>query len=752
MLSPANSSTSFNDCERGLIDKLTKHELIVKGMTCAACVCTIECTLKSSIDPSILKSVKIDLLQQSVTVEIIQNPIINLESVISFIRKAGFTVVGSSSDWRCKLETRKLCEMRTFRELRERFFKVLFFSIPVIICMHYNWIFSLAFSIPLHLYAAFDIYKMALVGFNMERLISINCLASLLYSIALTEQHAMFDCAAFVLILFTGGKLIECFLKRKITSSSDGSDLLISLPKTVKCNGVEVNANDLTVGHVIDLMSGDVIPFDGEILDSSFIFVNESTLTGEPLPKRKQSGDHVLAGTRVENGNATMKIIRSHENSFINRLARGVYEPLINENEDGDCSNLADEIAKWFIPVILLLSLLTFLIWSFVFWFSGAVPRDLISEWRNIKRFPSTPVAAAIYFSLTVLCVACPCALAIASPIAVLISKSVGLRRGFLIRDPHSFMDATDIDILLFDKTGTITNGKPRIECEEFEGIYQYDWIYEAIRILESKVLEEQEHPIARSIHQYCQQRKRTHLFFNLIAKNVCVIPGHGVKSIILNEIDNTENLIEISKSVENAKHCSSSDVFIDGVPIVKFSWFDELKSESLDVIYFFKSKYKLGIVSGDSQSSTERTASYFLPGTFTYVFGDCKPEDKSRIVTDLKSQGNRVAFCGDGVNDSMAMTRADFSISLDPSASFASVTLIRKNFDVLTGVFRSARALKRQIWMNMAWAIVYNMICVPVAMGALIPIGLAPIGPEIGTALMSMSGITILLTSLIFQ
>lgn len=169
-------------------------------------------------------------------------------------------------------------------------------------------------------------------------------------------------------------------------------------------------------------------------------------------------------------------------------------------------------------------------------------------------------------------------------------------------------------------------------------------------------------------------------------------------------------------------------------------------------MVYFFKSKYKLGIVSGDSQSSTERTASYFLPGTFTYVFGDCKPEDKGRIVNDLKEQDKRVAFCGDGVNDSMALTRSDFSISLDSSVSFASVTLLRNSLDTLVKLFQSSRTLNRQIWTNMAWAIVYNMISVPVAMGAPILIGLPPIGPEIGTALMSLSGITILLTSLIIM
>lgn len=575
MISPVASSVSLNDCERGLLST-TKFELMVKGMTCAACVCAMECSLKSNIDPFALKTVKIDLLQQIVIVEVIESSGIKVDKIVSLIKSAGFTVVGSSSDWRCKLEARKLSESRSFAEIKWKFLKILAFSLPVIVSIHHSWILSLVFSIPLHFYAAFDVYKTALKGYNMERLIAINCIASLLYSILLREQHSMFDCAAYVLILFTGGKFIECILKRKITASSDGSDLLIQLPKMVKSNNVQVAVKDLTVGHVVDLNPGDLIPFDGEIIESKGLFVNESTLTGEPLPKLKQKSDHVLAGTRVETGSAAMKIIRTLENSFVNRLARGVYEPLITSTDNS--FTLADEIAKRFIPVILVLSLFTFMTWILIFYMSEALPRDLIPEWRNSSRFPSTPLAASIYFSLTVLCVACPCALAIASPVAVLIAKAVGIRRGFLIRDPRAFINAQDVDILLFDKTGTLTTGKPKMECECFDG-FEKEWMFEAIRLVESKVIEEYEHPIAKSIIHYCKGRPRSSFQFNMNVNDVIVIPGQGVKSTIFK--DDAEHVIEIVKS-KHEHDLSSSTVYFDGKMVARFSWFDELNRRLL--------------------------------------------------------------------------------------------------------------------------------------------------------------------------
>lgn len=744
MITPSISTTSLQnfDCETGLIseefkkedlnEELVVYTLMVKGMTCAACSSCIESTLKSNLN--VLKRIKVDLDTKTVTLYCSES--FRVEEAVQLINKAGFTVTGSSSDWRCRLEARKRSEAQEQADIKKKFFKILFFSLPVILIPHNFKYLALIFSVPLHLYAAFEIYKSALIKCNMERLIAINCIASLLYSVLLWEQHGLFDCAAYVLILYTGGKYLEIVLKRRINGSGD--DLLISMPKTVKSNGVNVAIRDLKVGHLIDLNSGDIIPFDGEIQEiGAALFVNESTLTGEPLPKQKFIEDQVLAGTSIELGMATMKITKTVENSFISKIARGVYEPML-EQDDGP--SLVDEISSVFIPVIMILSIGTFFAWYLIFWISSAMPRDLIPEWRNTLKYPSTPLAASIYFALTVLCIACPCALAVASPVAVAISKSSNLRKGIIVRDPRAFMTAPKIDIILFDKTGTLTTGKPKIDFKEFDGFEP--WMFEACKLIEGRQLEEIEHPIARSIYNYCKSKR---ISCDLTIGKVNILKGQGVIAF-----DNMGREIKILKSLNCSG--SSSQLFIDNELKGEFSWLDELKPEALDVANYFKISLnlKLGLISGDSQFSTERTASKFFPSTFSYVFGDCKPEDKARIVSDLKSQGNRVAFVGDGINDSVAMSQSDFSISLDPSVTFPSINLI-SSISRIPQIFTSARNLKRQVNFNLIWASIYNLLAIPLAMGAGVAVGVKPIGPEIGTLLMMISGISIIFSSFIF-
>ena len=181
------------------------------------------------------------------------------------------------------------------------------------------------------------------------------------------------------------------------------------------------------------------------------------------------------------------------------------------------------------------------------------------------------------------------------------------------------------------------------------------------------------------------------------------------------------------------------------------------MEDAALDVLNYFKltKGFHLGIISGDSQVSVERTASKFLPGTFSYVFGDCSPDDKARIVQDLCDQGFRVAFCGDGLNDSLAMSRAHFSISLDATGAIPSTVSILKskdgNISLLPEVFRLAQQMRRKIWINTVWAVAYNLLTIPLATGMGVAYGIAPIGPEIGALLMAFSGISIIVSTLIF-
>jgi cation transport ATPase len=742
----------------------------VKGMTCAACSSSIETSLNSQLQ---LKSVKVDLFNQTVTIE--SESDLRIDRVVEIIKGAGFIVVASSSDWRCRLDAHRRTEAQEFKFIRERFIKILFFALPVIISSHFNHHLALIFSIPLHLFAAKDLYIAAFRRNSMERLIMLSCASSLIYSlIYFGRQHEMFDCAGLVLVLFTGGKLVEAVLKRRIIGNCDG---LLHLD-------CEDRFKDMKIGQVYNLKAGDLVPIDGEIVDGS-LFVDESKLTGEPMPKNKRPSDHVLAGTKVKHGEGKIQVIRSFENSFINKLARAVFEPIINQKTNGGNDQIAEKVSRIFIPTILLFSLMTFMFWYLFLWMSSSKLGDLIPEWRDSRRHPSSAFSGAFYFGLTVLSIACPCALSVATPVAEAVAKGVAFKRGFVLRDLEKFEAAhRKINVLLFDKTGTLTTGKPTIF---YKKICEIPWILDACGAIERHLLEREEHPIARAIYNYCTRFMRNGINCekqNVLVLSIKAIQGCGVIGRV--QVEN-EEMCHVVRICKNDAKCGNNDdddddgilesgssVFVDDELIGEFGWFDELKEEAVECVnYFRKLNFRLGLISGDSQMATERIAAKFLPGTFTFVFGCCSPMDKARIVDDLREQGNGVAFCGDGVNDSIAMTRSDFSISLDPTAlSYPSVSLCnitsandnnalfsnpsqrdssKVSLLLLPKIFHLSRQLSRQIRFNLFWAALYNALALPLAMGMGIAIGIPPIGPEVATGLMVLSGTSIIITTILF-
>lgn len=784
MISPTPSHSAFsirNDQEQDQDDchqDLEPIRLIVKGMSCAACTVSIETSLKSNLN---VKSVTVSLFQQTVTIHPYKEQCeysLTMKS-IEIIRSLGFTVLNSSTDWRCRLEAKRLSERRDLKERLTFFSKCVCFGIPIIISSHMHMISLLfrniigaLFSAPLHLYVALDIYKIGFKANNMERLILISCASSMLFSlIFITSDHGLFDCAAIILIIFSASRYLEGCLRRKILAGAEG-DRLYKLPEMVRSKGKLVKVEMLKPGLTIEVISGDLVPTDGEVA-SGEIFVNEATLTGEAEVKIKREGDRVYGGTIIESGNGMLTVTKSLENSFLYKLGRQVFD--LEEIDKEKTTSLADEIIQFFIPGIVALSALTFISWFIILFLSRAKPSDLIPEWR-LKGGESSILACSFYFGLTVLCIACPCAISIATPIAISIAKSCAFKQGILIRDGRALDKIKDLNTIIFDKTGTLTTGKLCVTFEVVDGMNLNDFSFQEIMEICNLVEREHLNPVAQSIYKYTKSyligrdRDQTKKFELIESENVS---GQGVKGRVKQligegktfdvEIMKLNNLEfesdERGKTSDNrntniqTQPISYSAVYIDKVKVGEFKWSDELKPEAREVISHFKRKgFIIGILSGDQQGCIDGIKNQFLPDSFNFALGNCRPEDKFRIVNDLIEQGHRVMFCGDGINDSLAMSRAHLSISFDPTASYTSVNFMRGSLNLLPKLFSIGRHLHRQIRMNLLWSLLYNSITIPFAMGFGVLIGLPPLGPEIGTILMGLSGISILVTSLLLK
>lgn len=582
---------------------------------------------------------------------------------------------------------------------------------------------------------------------NMDTLIGLGTLAAYVYSIALTlipflgillnvPEYTYFDVTIVVIGFITLGKYLEIRSKKK---TGDAIEKLLNLQaKTALVihdgKEIEIPIQDVKHGDLIIVKPGSKIPVDG-IIEEGVSFVDESMVTGEPMPVQKKIGDNVVSGTMNTNGSFTFKATKVGSETLLAQIIKMVEDA---QGSKAPIQALADKISSVFVPTVLVIAFITLGTWLIVgsqyLGFSQALSLGLVSF-------------------VGILVIACPCALGLATPTAIIVGVGKGAKEGILIKDAATLEKLYKVNTIVVDKTGTITKGKPTLVDIQNVSDLNDDDLVSILASLEKK----SEHPIAHAIVNYAQEK-------NIPTSDVSNfegIQGKGLKGSIKG----------IEYFVGNAKLISDLKVSFDTTKLNEFTSqgktpvilatkdkvlgfvmvADEIKQESKKVIAdLHKLGIKIVMLTGDDEKTAKYIAS--LVG-IDDVVAHVLPQDKLTKIQELQSQGRIVAMVGDGVNDAPALAQADVGIAVgtgtDVAIESAGITLLGGDISKLVKAIRLSKITMRGIKQNLFWAFIYNVVGIPLATGVFYPLFGWVLNPIFAGFAMAMSSVSVVSNSL---
>ncbi len=580
---------------------------------------------------------------------------------------------------------------------------------------------------------------------NMDSLIAIGSTASLAYGIfeifrmsyglgagdmALVHKYHMdlyFETAAMIPALITLGKFLETLSKGR-TSEAINRLMNLSPKKALVIRGeeeIEIDAQDLSVGDIIAVKPGMTIPADGKIIFGT-TSVDESMLTGESIPCEKQVGDKVTTATVNKSGYIRFTAEKVGENTAFYEIIRLIEEASAKK---APISKLADKIAGIFVPTVMIIALITFAVWMI-----------------NGSAFES-----ALSFAICVLVVSCPCALGLATPVAVMAGTGKGAENGILIKSGEALETAHSVDIVILDKTGTITEGKPAVT----DVFGDESALLPIAYALESG----SEHPLAKAVCDYCDKKAVKKGY----AEEFEALTGLGVKGIIdgsecagggYRYISKTCTLSpEYEKLHTELSNQGKSVIFFTrgGEVIGCIGIADKIKDSAKGAV---SELYRMGIdvimLTGDNEYAAGETAKQ--AGIKT-VISNVLPEDKEKKIAELKAQGKRVAMVGDGINDSPALIAADVGMAIgtgtDVAIESADIVLMHSDIFSVPNAIKLSKAVVKNIKENLFWAFFYNSIGIPVAAGVFFHSFSLKLSPMLGALAMSLSSVCVVSNAL---
>ncbi len=544
-----------------------------------------------------------------------------------------------------------------------------------------------------------------------------------------------FESAAAIVVLVLVGQVLEARARRR-TGDAIRSLLQLS-PKTARLVLPDGGEKDVPVelvqpGDRVRIRPGERVPIDGVVLEGS-THIDESMLTGEPLAVAKNKGDAVSAGTL--NGNGPI-VVETKRTGGATLLAQIVDLVSVAQRSRMPVQGLVDRVAARFVPAVLIVSALTFLMWAIF----GPAP----------YRF-----GYAVINAVAVLIIACPCALGLATPMAVVVGMGRGASFGALFRNAETLERLGHVDTIVFDKTGTLTVGKPEVtSVEPAEAFSAEDLLRLAAGLERSS-----EHPLAAAIVQSAERAGNT----IAAASEVTVSPGKGIRghvegkivlvgtSAFLQEYDvkgeasrrRLEDLREEAKTVVQ--------VAVDGQYAGLIAVSDPIRSTTPAAIATLKAEgLHLVMLTGDSRTTANAVARQL---GIAHVISDVLPTDKHARIRELQAENRSVAMTGDGINDAPALAQADVGIAMgggaDVAVQSAGITLIRSDLGALVAARHLSLATMQTIRQNLVLAFLYNVLAIPIAAGILVPFGGSPIGPIWAAAAMSLSSLSVVGNSL---
>jgi P-type Cu+ transporter len=669
------------------------------------------------------------------------------------------------------LETDISAEEKTYKKLLRKFWIASVFTLPIfIIAMsemipnnplyeileqkYWNWI-QFALSIPVVFYATWMFFERAYRSIktwnlNMFTLIGIGAGVAWLFSLFgmlfpdifpaqfITHSgavHVYFEAATVILTLVLLGQLLEARAHSK-TNSAVKELLKLAPNKAIKIvNGeeVEVSIDKIVLGDILKVKPGEKIPVDGAITEGETT-IDESMITGEPIPVNKAIGEKVTSGTINGNQSFLMKAEKVGSDTLLSQIIHMVNDA---SRSRAPIQNLADKVSGYFVPIVVLISLITFGVWAF---------------WG-----PEPALVYALVNAIAVLIIACPCALGLATPMSVMVGVGKGAQNGVLIKNAEALEKMNKVNTLIIDKTGTITEGKPTVaQIGSFHEDYDENKVLEYIVSVNSN----SEHPLAEATVKYGKEQNAE----IVKSEKFSAITGKGVEAIIdgkkialgnpkMMEFAIAEITPEMQDEAKNYQQQGKtvSYLAVDKTVVGYVVIGDKIKATSAEAIAALqKQGIDVIMLTGDNHDTAQAVATEL--GLADFKAG-MLPEDKLKEVVKLQQQGNVVAMAGDGINDAPALAKSDVGIAMgtgtDVAIESAMITLIKGDLQGIVKAQKLSKSVMRNIKQNLFFALIYNTLGIPIAAGVLFPVFGLLLSPMIAALAMSFSSVSVIANAL---
>ena len=565
---------------------------------------------------------------------------------------------------------------------------------------------------------------------NMDVLIALGSLAALSTGIikSYIEIHSFAGVAGMIMSFHLTGRYIETKARGR---SSEAIQKLMSLEAkqatvlNMENNEVQINVQSLIVGQIVIVRAGEVIPTDG-IIKEGCATIDESIVTGESVPVTKNIGDDVIGGTICANSTIKVEVTKIGSETFLAKVIQMVEHA---QTTKVPIQVFADRIVAIFVPVILGLAISTFFVWNF---FPTQMKQlaQIFSDFFPWINLDLSPMGMAIYAAIAVLVIACPCALGLATPTALMVGTGLGAENGILIRDGAAIQKLNEVNLILFDKTGTLTNGKPIVKkVHQISNIIENDLIRMA-----ASLEKESTHPLANAIVKLAEENE---LGLDSVSE-IKVMPGKGISGKYGSATLKVGSASFIDYTTELAMAGTPVFLSLNDECIAIFEIEDAVRSDSADTISSLKSAgYKCVLVTGDKKEIAD-TLSIQL--NIDHVHAEVLPDEKANIVNSYQSEGFVVAMVGDGINDAPAIAQADVGIAMGSGTDIAietgEIVLAKSDLSAVLRATELANATFNTIKQNLFWAFIYNIVAIPLAFAGL----LHPVIAEVAMALSSIS------------
>ncbi|MFZ2198580.1 MAG: heavy metal translocating P-type ATPase, partial [Thermodesulfovibrionales bacterium] len=744
--------------DQGYDVSISKIVLPVKGMSCASCVANVQEALSSL--PGVV-SASVNFATEKATVEYFPAQA-GIRDFRNAIREAGYELVEAEKGEDI-VEKEQRERETAYLDLKRKVITGAILTVPIFLLMEWNaiglsrlmalpqqtnFLLQLIIATPVQFWIGRHFYTGAVAAArhrttNMNTLIAVGTSAAYLYSVVATffpsvfeikgyTAHVYFDTSATIIVLILLGRLFEARAKGQ---TSEAIKKLIGLQaKTARVirneKEMDIPVDEVEIGDIIIVRPGEKIPVDGVVVDG-YSSVDESMVTGESMPVEKNAGDSVIGATINKTGSFRFEATKVGRDTMLAHIIEMVQSA---QGSKPPIARMADIIASYFVPVVMGIASLTFLVWFFF--------------------GPSPAFTYAVLNFIAVLIIACPCSLGLATPTSIMVGTGKGAENGILIRSGEALEIAHKISTIVFDKTGTLTKGMPEVTDVVAYGIPQSEVLFYAASAERGS-----EHPLGESIIKKAKENG----IEIASAEQFSAVPGHGIKAAINGKqvMLGNEKLMRdegVSTEILQQQAVAFSEqgktpMFVSvgkkiaGIIAVA----DMLKEDSVNAV---KTLHNLGIevvmMTGDNKRTGEAIAR--LAG-IERVLAEVLPEEKANEVRKLQATGRTVAMVGDGINDAPALAQADIGIAIgtgtDVAMETSDITLIGGNIKGVVTAIALSKATMRNIKQNLFWAFAYNVVLIPVAAGVLFPSFGILLNPMFAAAAMGFSSVTVVTNAL---